>query len=134
MRTFLTYWVWPNPGGWHYNDTKITVALLLCGILILLSFVIRTWRTRLQSSITRTLTSGWSRAAFWFGVTGIVLIVSRVETIQFLAMRLLWFLWALALVLYLLFQLLQFRRRHYTLLKRVQVSDERDKYLPGKKG
>jgi hypothetical protein len=133
MKQFLIYWVWPNPGGWHYDDRKITVALVLCGALIVLSFIIRFWRSRLKNTVTRNLSSSWSRATFWFGVVAIILIVSRVEEIQFMAMRLTWALWFGALFLYLLFQFFQFRRRHYTLLERVQVVDERDKYLPHNK-
>ncbi len=133
MRTFLVYWFWPNPGGWQYADPKVAIALAGCGALILLSFIIKYWRGQLQSSITRSLTSSWSTVLFWFGLLGVIFIICRVEMIQFMAMRLLWLLWALSLGLYALYQLLRFRRRHYVLLDRVKVLDERDKYLPRKK-
>jgi len=130
MKQFLVYWLWPNPGMWTYGDKKILMAIVLCGILVLLSFTIKFWRSQLQNSVTRSLSNSWSRATFWFGIVGLILIVSRVETIQFLSMRVLWALWFLSFFLYAVFQLIQFRRRHYVLLKRVHVVDERERYLP----
>jgi len=130
MKQFLVYWIWPNPAGWNYGDPKIKAAIILFLVMIVLSFMIRFWRTRLKNPVTRNLSASWSRSLFWFAVVALFLIVSRVEEIQFLAMRLLWIFWFVSFFLYLFFQLLQFRRRHYTVLKRVQVVDEREKYLP----
>ena len=124
------YWLWPNPGGWHYSDPKIKILLAICAGLVVLSFLIRLWRSSRSNPITKALSKSWSSALFWFGIVGGILVVSRVETIQFLSMRLLWALWALAFALYVLFQILQFRRRHYTVLERTRVIDEREKYLP----
>ncbi len=133
MKQFFSYWLWPNPAGWHYSDSKVQLVLAICAAFVVLSFAISFWRRSVQNPITRKLSSGWSRAAFWFGIVGLVMAISRVETIQFLEMRLLWVLWFLSLIAYIVFQFVQFRRRHYTVLGRVQVSDDRDKYLPRKK-
>ncbi len=133
MQQFFSYWLWPNPAGWHYQDQRVMVVLGVCIALIVLSFAIRVWRSKLENSMTRSLSSGWSVASFWFGLIGLFLAISRVETIQFLSMRILWGLWMLAGLAYIWFQFLQFRRRHYVVLKRAQVVDERDKYLPRKK-
>lgn len=127
---FLSYWFWPNPGGWHYTDSRVMTLMGVCVVLILLSFAIRLWRKRLTNSVTSKLSRSWSSAAFWFGLTGLFLAASRVETIQFLSMRSLWVLWLLCIVLYAFFQVIQFRRRHYTVLARTNVIDERDRYLP----
>lgn len=133
MKMFLSYWFWPNPGGWHYQDFRVQMLLAGCLILIILSFVLRFWRGRITSSVTRSLSASWSLSAFWFGIVALTLVVSRAESIQFLAMRFLWALWVLVLVLYALLQLVQFRRRHYTVIRRTQIVDEREKYLPRKK-
>lgn len=106
---------------------------MLCGGLIVLSFLIKFWRSKLSNSVTKSLTGGWSSAAFWFGIVGLVLVVSRVEMIQFVSMRAIWAIWTFVLGLYVFFQFVQFRRRHYTVVERAHVTDERDKYLPRKK-
>ena len=133
MKSFFTYWLWPNPAGWHYQDSRVLVLLAVSVGLILFSFILRTLRSRLSNSVTRQLVSGWPSASFWFGIVALVLTVSRVETIQFLSMRVLWALWAFFLVCYVLVQVVQFRRRHYTIVRQMHVVDERDKYLPRRK-
>lgn len=127
---FFSYWFWPNPAGWTYADTRVQAVLGACMAFIVLSFAIRYWRKSLKNPITKNLSRSWSSAAFWFGIVGIVFVASRVEMIQFLAMRAMWALWVLALGLYGFFQFAQFRRRHYTVMQRTQVVDEREKYLP----
>lgn len=126
----LSYWLWPNPAGWHYTDTRVQIILGLCIALVLLSFVISFWRRSIKNPITKSLSRSWSSASLWFGLLGIVFVVSRTEMIQFLAMRLLWVLWLLCAIFYIGFQFIQFRRRHYTVMQRMQVTDERDRYLP----
>lgn len=133
MKMFLSYWFWPNPAGWHYSDQKVAIVFGVCAAFILLSFVIRFWRSKHVNPMTKSLSRSWSSASFWFGLSALILTVSRVETIQFLSMRLLWALWVLAFALSLLFQIIQFRRRHYTVMERIQIVDEREKYLPRKK-
>ncbi len=127
---FLSYWFWPNPAGWHYLDTRVTSLIIVSLVLVALSFVIGQLRVRSKNPVTRTLTKGWPLASFWFGFVALVLTISRVETIQFLSMRVLWFLWFLCLALYVLVQCIQFSRRHYTVVKQAHIVDEREKYLP----
>lgn len=133
MKAFLVYWVWPNPGGWNYEDSKVLAMFGVCLVLIVGSFLIRFWRRRLKNPKTRSLSSSWSSASFWFGLVALILVVSRVELIQFMSMRLLWAFWFLAAGLYVFFQILQFTKRHYTVLARTTVLDEREKYLPRRK-
>ena len=133
MQNFLRYWFWPNPGNWHYHDTPVASIILLCVAMIVLSFAVKYWRSRQKNLMTKTLSAGWSSAIFWFGVIGLVLVISRVETIQFFSMRSLWALWVLCIALYVSFQVLSFRRRHYTVMERTNVTDEREKYLPKRK-
>lgn len=133
MKSFFSYWFWPNPAGWHYADSRVQMLLGICLLLVVLSFVIRVWRNAVRNPVTRTLSKSWSRAAFWIGVVGLIFAVSRVETIQFLSMRILWLLLGLFAVLYALLQLLRFRARHYSFLDRVRIVDEREKYLPKRK-
>lgn len=130
---FFSYWFWPNPAGWYYTDTRVQALLGLCAAFVILSFVIGYWRRKVKNPMTKNLSRSWSSAAFWFGIVGAVLVASRVEMIQFMAMRLLWALWLLCLALYVFMQFVQFRRKHYTVLQRTQVVDERDKYLPKSK-
>ncbi len=133
MKSFFSYWLWPNPAGWHYTDTKIMIALCFALLLCITSFGINLWRSRQNNHQTKVLSASWSRSAFWFGMTLLFLVVSRVEMIQFMSMRLLLAVWALSLLTYVAVQVLQFRRRHYTVLGRTVVTDERSKYLPRKK-
>jgi hypothetical protein len=109
------------------------ILLGICVVLILASIVIRYWRRGLTNPITKKLSRSWSSAALWFGIVGIVLVVSRVESIQFLAMRFMWVLWGLAFLVYLFFQWRLFRSRHYEILPKMKVEDPRDKYLPKSK-
>ena len=130
---FLSYWFWPNPGNVHYSSPKVELILAVCFGIILLSLVLRWWRAGLANPITRKLPSSWSSATFWFGFTGLVLVVSRVEMIQFLAMRVLWLVWGIVLAVYVLFQFIQFRRRHYVIVKQERKESVIDKYLPERK-
>lgn len=133
MRAFLTYLFWPNPGNLNYGDPQAIAVLLGCGLLIVASFAIRYWRRSLVNPVTRKLSRSWSVAVFWFGAVGIVLLVSRVEPVLFLAMRFMWVLWILALAAFLAVQILQFRARHYTVIKKERAGDPRDAYLPKKR-
>lgn len=133
MKQLLINLVWPNPGGWHYGDTKVQIILAACVLLIALSFVIKYWRAKVKNSVTRKLSASWSGAAMTFGIIALVLAVSRVETIQFMSMRALWIVWALCAALYVVFQLMAFRNRHYVVLEKKHHVDGRDRYLPKKK-
>lgn len=130
---FLRYLFWPNPGSANYGDPSIIALLLLTVGMIVSSFVLSYWRKRQTNPITRKLSVSWSRAAFWFGLFGLVMVVSRVEDIQFIAMRFLWIVWAAFLMLYVVFQYKKWRMKHYEVLPSVSVVDPRDRYLPKKK-
>ena len=133
MKSTLVYWFWPNPGGWSYDSLHVRLILGACLLILLSSFVIAFWRSRTSNPMTKLLTKSWPTAAFWFGITGVVFVISREATIQFVSMRVLWVVWGLLAVLYASIQLLSFRRRHYTVVKSRRVVDERDKYLPSRK-
>ena len=134
MKSFLLYLFYPNPGHAVYTSTPIVSALVLCCAMVLLSFGITLWRGRLRSAVTKKLSRSWSSICFWFGCTGFVLVIARVEKIQFLAMRFLWVLWALLLFVLVLFQYRIFRMRHYQVLPRsISQKDSRSRYLPGGK-
>lgn len=130
MSAFFTYWFWPNPGAWSYSTPIVVVALVATGIGIVASMILSSWRRRLQNQRTKVLSRSWTSLVLWFSLTALVLVLSRVEGIQFFAMRVLWVVWFLSVILVLFFQILQFRRRHYTVMKHPRVVDERDRYLP----
>jgi len=129
----FTYLFDPNPGMVDYSSRSMLIALGVCGLLFVLAIAIRIWRRQVENPVTKKLSASWVRTAVWFGVIGVVLVISRVEAIQFFAMRFLWVLWMLGALLYVFFQFRQFRTRHYQVLPRETVVDPRDRYLPGKK-
>ncbi|MBI5156010.1 hypothetical protein HZA45_01910 [Candidatus Peregrinibacteria bacterium] len=133
MQDFLIYLFWPNPANAYYDSPKAMALLIVCGVLILASFGISFWRRRTHDGILRKLSRSWSVAAFWFGLTGLVLVIARAEQIQFVSMRFLWVLWLLAAALYLAFQIRLFRARYYQVLPTVTKEDPMGKYLPKKK-
>jgi len=130
MRAFLTYLFWPNPGNATYGSPKVTMLFVICVALLVAWFVLRQWRKRLSNPVTKKLSRSWSGAALWFGLVGTFLVISRVEGIMYLSMRFLWAVWFLFLILYLAFQIKQFRARHYEKIDSPSVEDPRDKYLP----
>ncbi len=130
---FLTYMFWPRLGGAHYSDPKIVGLLVVCCIFILASFGLKFWRKSLSNAVTKKLSSSWPAAAMTFGIIGLVLVISRVEDIQFIEMRFLWVLWACAIALYVVIQWFMFVRRHYTVVEKKHVVDIRDRYMPKKK-
>jgi hypothetical protein len=107
--------------------------LILCVLLVAGSFGVRYWRRGITSAVTKKLSKSWSSAAFWFGIVGAVLVVCRVEEIQYAAMRFWWVVWTVSLVTYALFQWRMFTQRNYTILPKMKKEDPRDRYLPGKK-
>lgn len=131
--SILRYLFHPNPGHAGYPDTAIIGLFILLGALVALSIIIRLWRGRIGNPMTRTLSRSWSSAAFWFGLIGLILVVARVEAIQFIAMRFLWVLWWGSVGLYVLFQVRQFMTRHYAVVREVRSVDPLMKYLPGRK-
>ncbi len=134
ISALLTYWFYPNPGGVSYGAPKVIAALLLCTALIVGSFFVSLWRSRLENPLTRKLSRSWPATLRWFGGIGLVLTVSRVEQVQFLAMRFLWVLWILAAAGAIVLHVRLWRLRHYSVLDRPLEQDPREKYLPKKKG
>lgn len=133
LKSLFVYLFWPNPGNAHYTSSSMQTLLIVCAVLIVFSFVFRFWRARMGNPVLKKLSRSWPSAAFWFGVTGIVFVVSRVEGIGFLAMRLLWVLWGIALALYLGMQVRIFKMRYYEKLPTEVSDDPRDRYLPHRK-
>ncbi|MFA6038926.1 MAG: hypothetical protein WCV62_06795 [Candidatus Peribacteraceae bacterium] len=133
LQPLLLYIFYPNPGNATYGSTSMLTFLALSLVLLVLAITIRSWRAGLQSPATKRLSRSWSATSFWFGIIGLILVVSRVEKIQFLAMRFLWVLWGLSLLVYIAFQIRQFHARNYQVLPSQRFSDPREKYLPGRK-
>jgi hypothetical protein len=129
----LRYLFWPNPGFASYTDPDMIALLAVCVLLIVGSFIIGFWRRKQSNPIARKLSKSWSSVAFWFGIVGLVMVVSRVEDIQFFAMRFLWIVWLVLLLLYVWFQIKRWRARHYEVLPTVVTHDPRDAYLPKRK-
>ena len=126
----LSYWFYPNPGNAHYGNPKVIILLALCVLLFASSFVLSLWRNNHPNSQTRKLSRSWPKAMRWFALIGLILVVSRVEEIQFLAMRALWALWVLLFLGYAAFEIWKFHRKHYTVVPSERVKDPRQAYLP----
>ena len=133
MRDILVYLFWPNPGNADYSSPKAAVLLGVCVGLLVFSYVLSLWRRKTKNPVTKKLSRSWSATSAWMGVTGLVLVVARVEEISYLSIRFLWVLWGLVALLYLWFQIKQYRMRHYEKLPTVKVDDPREQYLPKKK-
>lgn len=129
----LTYLFWPNPPASTYDHPQIVALLVLCISLLFLSFGMRRWRSLVSNAVTRRLTRSWSSLFLWFGLIGLVLVVARVERIQYISMRFWWIVWGIAAILSLLVQVRQWRSKHYEILPVQHASDPRDKYLPQRK-
>lgn len=129
----LSYWFYPNPGNADYTNPKVLLLFAACLLLFLGSFAVSSWRKKHPNGITRKLAKSWSPAMRWLAVIGIILIVSRVEDIQFVAMRFLWALWALGAFLFALLQVWLWKKKHYTIVPTDRSEDPREKYLPRKK-
>ncbi len=133
MMQLLRYLFWPNPGFASYSDPGMIALLTMCAVLIVGSFFIRVWRRKQKNAIARKLSGSWAFSAFWFGMTGLILVVSRVEDIQFFAMRFMWVIWGACVLAYLYFQMRRWRVQHYEVLPTAVTHDPRDQYLPKKK-
>lgn len=133
MNSFLTYLFWPNPGNAGYDSPKAMALIIACVLLVIASFVFSWWRRNKASAAVRKISKSWSTAMLWFGLTGLILVIARVEQIQFLAMRFLWVLWGIALALYLVLQMRVCKLRYYEVLPTQKAVDPRSKYLPRKK-
>ena len=133
FRYILTYLFYPNPGPVALSNPKALVLLIACGLMVVGSFAIKKWRSRLSNAVTRKLSRSWSMASFWFGIVGCFFVFSRMESIGYLSIRFWWVLWLIALLLYLFIQVRVFRARHYEILPRESTKDPRSRYLPKRK-
>ncbi len=129
----LSFFFYPNPGNADYSSPKSVALIILCVLLIVAAVVVSLWRKNHKNPITKKLSRSWSTVVFWFGFTGLILVVARVEQIQFIAMRIWWVVWLALAVLFTVFQMRSFRTRHYEVLPKKVSHDPRAKYLPGKK-
>ena len=129
----LVYIFYPNPANASWDSPKALALLIVCGALVLGSFWVKHWRKSLENPVTKKLSRSWSRSAFWFGLTGLFLVLARLETISYVSMRLWWFFWGGALILYLGVQLRLYRARHYEVLPTEKDVDPRQQYLPKRK-
>ncbi|HVW66776.1 MAG TPA: hypothetical protein VHA78_03520 [Candidatus Peribacteraceae bacterium] len=132
LQTF-SFFFWPNPGNASYGSPKAMALLIFCVLLVALAVVISFWRRRLKNQVTKKLSRSWGSASFWFGFTGLILVIARVEQIQYIAMRVWWVAWVAAAILYVWFQIRLFRARHYEVIPTQTVADPRSKYLPKQK-
>lgn len=128
----LSYWFYPNPGSAAYTSPKVLILFSVLALFFLASFILSHWRRKHPNSVTRKLTKSWPGALRTFTIIGATLIVSRVEDIQFFAMRILWVFWGIALIAFILLQAWLWKKMHYTIVQKVTVDDPRAKYLPGK--
>jgi hypothetical protein len=128
----LVYLFYPNPGNAYYSSPKALTLMIVCAVLVLGSFLVRYLRRGWTAKL-RQLSRSWPSAAFWFGISGLVLVVARVEQIQYVAMRFLWVVWIAALGLYVFLQLRLFKARYYEVLPSAAGDDPREKYLPKKR-
>lgn len=132
LQTF-SFFFWPNPGNASYGSPKAMVLIIFCAVLIVAAVVISFWRKSLKNQVTKKLSRSWASACFWFGFTGLILIIARVEQIQYIAMRIWWLVWVVVAILYIWFQIKMFRSRHYEVIPAQTVQDPRSKYLPKQK-
>lgn len=133
MNSWLSYIFWPNPGNAGYDNPKVILLLALSLLLIIGSFVVTRWRNQATNQSLKKVSRTWSSALFWFGCIALILTIARVEQIQFLAMRFLWFIWVVIAALYVYVQGRAVRTQTYEVLPTVKKHDARSKYLPSRK-
>lgn len=121
----LSYLFWPNPGAVSYADPHPLIALALCGVFLLASLVLHCMRGRLVHN--------FARAALWFGLVGLLLVVARAEEIQYISMRFWWIVWGGSLLLYAVVQCRRARLLWYEVISSAVSPDLREKYLPHRK-
>lgn len=129
----LSYLFWPNLGVSSYDNPKVLALIVVCVGLVIASFIVRFWIRKTATPVLRKIAKGWPTALLSLGLTGLLLIVSRVEGVQYLSMRVLWIVWAAAAVFYAFLQIKKYRQRYYEVLPAVSVEDPRSKYLPKRK-
>lgn len=127
------YWFWPNPGNADYTSPKALAVIVLCIAAIVASFVLPRIRNGWQNPQLKKVSRTWATACGWFGWIGLVLVIARVEEIQYVGMRFLWVLWVVALALYLYVQVRVYRNRYYEVIPNRPAEDARAQYLPKRK-
>ncbi len=133
MKDFLVYLFWPNPVAVTYDNPKVIAALILCAVLIVGGFILSRLRHRWSDARLRKLSASWPSIGYTFGGTALLLVVSRVEQIQFLAMHFLWVVWLIAAIFVVWLQWKSYAMRYYEVLPRIDERDPRAKYLPHKR-
>ncbi len=130
---FFSFFFYPNPGNADYSSPKSIALMVFCALLIVGAGAVSVWRRRLQNAVTRKLSRSWSTAMVWFGISGLLLVIARVEQIQFVSMRILWVVWFVIALFFIILQMRLFRARHYEVLPKEVSRDPRAKYLPKKR-
>lgn len=133
MNEFLTYIFYPNPANADYTNPKAIVLLLVCVLFVVASFVVPRMRNRSADTQFKKISRTWATACGWFGWSGLVLVIARVEEIQFISMRFMWVIWGIALAAYLALQVRNYRVKYYQIIPSKPTEDVRAKYLPTKK-
>lgn len=133
LQSLFIYLFWPNPGNAGYDSTSMQALLAMCILLLVFSFIFRFFRSRMSNPVLKKISRSWSSAAFWFGVIGLLFVVSRVEGVGFLAMRMWWVAWGILILLYIGVQIRLFRMRYYERLPAEAAHDPRNRYLPKRK-
>jgi steroid 5-alpha reductase family enzyme len=133
MNDFLTFLFWPNPGNADYTSPKALLLLVLCIAAVVTSFVLPRLRARWQDPQLKKVSGSWAAACGWFGWSGLLLVIARVEEIQYLGMRFLWVIWGAALAAYLALQVRVYRNRYYEVIPNRPTQDARAQYLPKRK-
>jgi len=123
----------PTPPVQEYGSIQMMPSLFLVVALLIASFALSRWRKNATNVVTKKLAKTWPKAAFIFGFTGLILVVSRAEGIQYISMRFWWVLWAAFGLLFAYLQHRVFKARHYEVMKSDTIVDPREKYLPKKK-
>ena len=111
----------------------MVAILAFCVMLVVGSFVIRWWSHHEQNARRRLLSRSWPAASLWFGLSGLILVVARVEQIQFIAMRLWWVIWGVTAGFYVWFQVKNWHLRYYEVLPQQKQRNSMERYLPRRK-
>lgn len=131
-QSILSYIFYPNPANADYTSPKALALLIVCVLAIVASFVLPRLRNSWNPQLKK-LSKSWAAACGWFGWTGLVLVISRVEEIQYVSMRFLWVIWGVFLVGYLFLQVRLYRARYYEIIPSRPIQDDRAQYMPKRK-
>jgi len=123
----------PFPPALEYSDPLLLPFLLIALGLLAASYFLSRLSRNHPNPVTKKLTKIWPKAAFFYGFVALILVVSRAEAIQYIAMQFWWIVWAILGILFATVQYRLFRSRHYQVLKSEHVEDPREKYLPKRK-